>query len=882
MKTNCFPTFPAACLCLACCLATLLNRESAGATSEHTPPAGTPAPRITGIHPAGLGRVRVDFESDPAGYFILLHGTTVRDIRQPARLQLGMAGTASFEVTVEVGIPGFLRLGRQPVASPLDTDRDGIDDVYELGHPRCLDPLDAADAARDFDRDGRTNLDEYRDGTDPEDGVWTGETLYVVDVPDPGNRAQFGTLAEALAHVRSFMPASGNARILLATATPQDVDGLNLNGGIDLDVAEGYGGRAVLRGPGARPFEILTTDGFVLNGIGIENAGGLRIAAPGRVQLRNSRLPGTTLTLAAAGSSRARLNGGAGSTLSVGDCQVAGALRLEWFGSAGSEARLAVTDTRATVIEAAVRSTFGGSARIQGSVAEAIRLSFDALAAGTVELTDLTQVNQLDLAAQTTGNPTLTLGQILAGAVNVEFQGLGSVFASFEEITATTLNLDLGAAESETTLSRLTLDDLDVGVGAGSGGPPRVRHRQQDVKVKGGIRIDAWDAERGQLDLVLAVVNASTLELRTRASTKLRLGDGVTLTGRLNATVESEVLTLDTLQARLEAGLEVQATGLSAGVSGFWQGGLVRGSADIQCAQGVWVGLTIDGTAFDPGGVFRLHEEAGPSLRGGGSGTETVPRVLHGFSAQGTAIVAIRNLAQAPGELLIAGIDSGVTLQGCSFQATGLTPAVVLEDVGGPIRVEDCRFAGQGLGISDAGGEVVLSGNRVELSSALTAGLGIEAASALLEDTTVTGDGVMGLALSVRGTSVVRRMTLDGELGLIIDSGDTTLEDGHVGGFTQITGGRVQARRMTFDNLIMVAGQGRLGFSECALANVQIVDLNENGGLLDDPTEQGALPDLVYSSIDFDGDDLHCADYPPPQHREDTGECVRPGVARPQ
>ncbi len=882
MNTNRFPISPTACLGLACCLATLFNGKCADATGEAALHAATPPFRITAIRPAGPGRVRVEFESDPASYFILLNGTTVRTIQQPSRLQIGTSGTAGFEVSVQGDVPGFLRLGRQPVATPLDLDGDGIDDVYELGHPRCLDPLDPADASRDFDRDGRTNLEEYRDHTDPEDGVWTGETLYVVDAPDPGNRAQFGTLAEALDHVRAFMPPAGSARILLATSTPQDVDGLNLNGGIDLDVAEGYGGRAVLRGPGARPFEILTTDGFVLNGIGIENAGGLRIAAPGRVQLRNSRLPGTTLTLAAAGAARARLNGGGGSTLSVGDCQVSGALRLEWFGSAGPEARLAVTDTRATVIEAAVRSTFGGSARIQGSVAEAIRLSFDALAAGTVELTDLTQVNQLDLTAQATGNPTLTLGQVLAGAVNVEFQGLGSVFASFEEVTATTLNLDLGAAESETTLSRLALDDLDVGVRAGSGGPPRVRHRQQDVKVKGGIRIDAWDAERGQLDLALAVVNASTLELRTRASTKLSLGEGVTLTGRLNATVESEVLTLDTLQARLEAGLEVQATGLSAGVSGFWQGGLVRGSADIQCAQGVWVGLTIDGTAFDPGGVFRLHEEAGPSLRGAGSGTPTLPRVLPGVPAPGTATVAIRNLAQAPGELLIAGIDSGVTVQGCSFQATGLTPALMFEDVGGPIRVEDCRFAGQGLGISDARGEVVLSGNRVELSSALVAGIGIDAASALLEDNTVTGDGIMGLALSVRGTSVVRRTSLEGELGLIIGSGDTTLEDGRVGGFTQITGGRVQARRMTFDNLIMVADQGRLGFSECALANVQIVDLNEKGGLLNDPTEQGAQPDLVYSSIDFDGDDLHCADYPPPQHREDTGECVRPGVARPQ
>ena len=51
--------------------------------------------------------------------------------------------------------------------------------------------------------------------------------------------------------------------------------------------------------------------------------------------------------------------------------------------------------------------------------------------------------------------------------------------------------------------------------------------------------------------------------------------------------------------------------------------------------------------------------------------------------------------------------------------------------------------------------------------------------------------------------------------------------------------------------------------------------------LLGDPTREGARPEDVFSPIDFDGDPQHCADYPPPQRREDIGECVRPGVPPP-
>jgi hypothetical protein len=46
-----------------------------------------------------------------------------------------------------------------------DDDGDGMPDEWELRYP--LDPLDGSDADEDPDMDGRTNLEEYLEGTDP-------------------------------------------------------------------------------------------------------------------------------------------------------------------------------------------------------------------------------------------------------------------------------------------------------------------------------------------------------------------------------------------------------------------------------------------------------------------------------------------------------------------------------------------------------------------------------------------------------------------------------------------------------------------------------------------------------------------------------------------
>jgi len=61
-------------------------------------------------------------------------------------------------------------------APPVDSDNDGMPDVWEVAHG--LNPHDPADAAADNDHDGYTNLEEYLNGTDPNQ---------YVDYRDPKN-----------------------------------------------------------------------------------------------------------------------------------------------------------------------------------------------------------------------------------------------------------------------------------------------------------------------------------------------------------------------------------------------------------------------------------------------------------------------------------------------------------------------------------------------------------------------------------------------------------------------------------------------------------------------------------------------------------------------
>ncbi|MCI0535047.1 MAG: Ig-like domain-containing protein [Verrucomicrobiales bacterium] len=87
---------------------------------------------------------------------------------KPTALKFGADGVGEFIDAVSTqSRTAFYRVRRVPRLSPLDLDRDGIDDLYELSRPALLDPLNAADANQDPNNNGRTHLQDYLIATTP-------------------------------------------------------------------------------------------------------------------------------------------------------------------------------------------------------------------------------------------------------------------------------------------------------------------------------------------------------------------------------------------------------------------------------------------------------------------------------------------------------------------------------------------------------------------------------------------------------------------------------------------------------------------------------------------------------------------------------------------
>ena len=117
----------------------------------------------------GDGRPRVEFAGRTDSYYVLYRGSNVVEIVLPKDLKLGTDGLVQL---VDLSTPAtastsFYRVRQVPQSNPLDTDGDGIDDVWELKRSTVLNPLNAADALTDPDGDGKNLLHDYRVATEP-------------------------------------------------------------------------------------------------------------------------------------------------------------------------------------------------------------------------------------------------------------------------------------------------------------------------------------------------------------------------------------------------------------------------------------------------------------------------------------------------------------------------------------------------------------------------------------------------------------------------------------------------------------------------------------------------------------------------------------------
>lgn len=123
-------------------------------------------PRITSFALDAAGAGHIGYQSHSNFYYILYEAAA----NEPVAVKLGVEGLDEMIDPTPPNGAGLdsYRLENQPLATPLDLDEDGIDDVYELRHAAILHPLDPTDALQDPDNDSRHNLREYLDGTDPQ------------------------------------------------------------------------------------------------------------------------------------------------------------------------------------------------------------------------------------------------------------------------------------------------------------------------------------------------------------------------------------------------------------------------------------------------------------------------------------------------------------------------------------------------------------------------------------------------------------------------------------------------------------------------------------------------------------------------------------------
>jgi hypothetical protein len=106
------------------------------------------APSITAAVRNSNGTITISHTADTNSYYLLLRGSTVTQIAAPVDAALGTGSRGQMRDTAPFAAEAFYRVEAVPQSAPLDSDYDGMDDVYELQHAPTLNPLDPSDAAR--------------------------------------------------------------------------------------------------------------------------------------------------------------------------------------------------------------------------------------------------------------------------------------------------------------------------------------------------------------------------------------------------------------------------------------------------------------------------------------------------------------------------------------------------------------------------------------------------------------------------------------------------------------------------------------------------------------------------------------------------------------
>lgn len=91
------------------------------------------------------------------------------DARVTAAVESGKLLTPDGTIVDPAQVGGYPNYSFDPASVPVDTDKDGMPDAWEIKYG--LDPQNPADGKADADGDGYTNVEEYLNGTNPREFI---------------------------------------------------------------------------------------------------------------------------------------------------------------------------------------------------------------------------------------------------------------------------------------------------------------------------------------------------------------------------------------------------------------------------------------------------------------------------------------------------------------------------------------------------------------------------------------------------------------------------------------------------------------------------------------------------------------------------------------
>jgi|GEM_PF-1254361 len=120
----------------------------------------------------------VGFPARTDSYYRAMMSTSLTGLAWPV-IEIALGSNTAQSISVELPtLPLlFVRVDEIARSTPLDSDSDGLDDLYELSHAALLDPLNPDDAGADADGDNLTALREKTLGTDPGNPDTDGDTM---------------------------------------------------------------------------------------------------------------------------------------------------------------------------------------------------------------------------------------------------------------------------------------------------------------------------------------------------------------------------------------------------------------------------------------------------------------------------------------------------------------------------------------------------------------------------------------------------------------------------------------------------------------------------------------------------------------------------------